>query len=320
MQRSESVRPLPPPSRRGGLLIAATLALLLAVLTACEHRQAPTVAYSPGELEWGSNVTEFTQSDVLQGSSLRVFYHIPETGNPAELTLLIAMHGIGRNAEGMRDVWRSQADARGFIVIAPEFTEELFPSREYALGRVLDDDGSPTPPSTWTYQVVEELFDEMVRRLDSSRTGYALYGHSAGGQFVHRFHTLMPAHRARPVLAANAGFYLFPDLEVLYPYGLALPDDETLISSDQWAQRLAEPLAVLLGEQDNDPDHPQLPSSEGAMKQGAHRLERGLNYVQTASWMATEAGLPFEWTVITVPGVAHSNSGMVPAAAQLVRR
>lgn len=320
MRSSQPPCPFPPSSRPSGLLIAVALASLLAALTGCEHRQAPTVAYSPGELEWGSHLTYFAESDVLQGDSLRVFYHIPETGNPAEFTLVVAMHGIGRNAEGMRNVWRSEADARGFIVIAPEFTEEQFPAREYALGRVLDDDGSPNPASLWTYQVVEDLFDEMVRRLDSSRTDYVLYGHSAGGQFAHRFHTLMPAHRARPVLAANAGFYLFPELDVLYPYGLALPEGETLIGPDQWAQRLAEPLVVLLGEQDNDPEHPQLPSSEGAMKQGAHRLERGLNYVQTASWMATEAGLPFDWTVVTVPGVAHSNSGMVPAAAQLVRR
>lgn len=308
-----------PPGRSPASWCLPFCLLLLAV--GCEVIQAPTVAFSPGELDWGSGEVWFTASGLLDGDSLQVHYHIPETGNPAEFPVLIALHGTGRDARAMRDAWRGEADAGEFMVFAPAFSSEMFPDGEYALGRVLDDDGGLRPERQWSYQVVEDLFHEILRWLDSSVSEYTLYGHSAGAQFAHRFHTLVQDHRAARVLAANAGWYLFPEAQA-YPYGLGLADlpSGSLLSPVRLEQVLRGRLIVLLGEENVDPEDPLLNRSEGAMAQGSHRLERGNNYMLTGSRRAFELDVSFGWSVVTVPGVGHSNQGMVPTAAQAVFR
>jgi len=298
------------------------LVLVLGLLgvAGCEHRQIPTVAYSPGELEWGSNTTHFAGPAPLAGDSIPVHYHIPETGNPATFPILIAMHGADRNAQAMRDAWVEEADGRGFIVVAPQIPAESFPGDEYALGRLLDPDGRVNPPGEWSYGLIEALFDEMVERLGSSVPDYALYGYGEGARFAQRFFTFMSDPRARVVLVAAANDYVVLDPAVEYPYGLAWSqaDDGRLLGDAEIAQRLGGALTVLVGQDDDDPDHPQLSRTDGAMAQGAHRVERAGNYVLEASRRALELELPFGWTVITVPGVGHSNAGLVPQAATLV--
>jgi hypothetical protein len=298
------------------------LVLLLGVLAACDHIQHPTVAYSPGDLSWGSNEFHLSGSRPLGEDSIPVYYHIPETGNPATFPVVIALHGMGRNAEGMRNAWREEADARGFMVFAPHFTEELFPAGEYAEGRIQDGDGGLNAPEDWSYQVVEDLFQVILRRTDSTVQGYSLYGHSAGAQFVHRFALLMEEHRAFVVLAANAGWYLFADSTVDFPYGLAAAEAPggRLLNDQELARAFGSELVVLVGEDDNDPEDPLLNRSQEAMDQGEHRVERGFNFVQEGSRIALEMGVPFNWTLVTVPGVGHSNSEMVPSAAPYIAR
>ena len=51
-----------------------------------------------------------------------------------------------------------------------------------------------------------------------TRRGYALYGHSAGGQFVHRYVAFADAPRMESAVAANSGWYTMPD-DGAFPYG-----------------------------------------------------------------------------------------------------
>ena len=44
------------------------------------------------------------------------------------------------------------------------------------------------------------------------------------------------------------------------------------------------------------------------MKQGSTRLERGQNVFAAAERVAREHGWPFNWRLIVVPGVGHSDS------------
>jgi hypothetical protein len=314
-----SDRPTPDRRHPARIRLSALLAALI-VVAACEVMQIPTVAYSPGELEWGSGHAWLSGSEPLSGDSVPVYYHIPETGNPAEFPILIALHGSGRDARAMRDSWRGEADARGFMVFAPEFPSARFPGEDYPLGRVVDEGGELRPRKEWGYQVVEDLFDGIRGWLDSSVADYALYGHGAGGEFAHRLLTVVPEHRARRVLAANSGWYLFPDPEGVYPYGLSLETAAGghVLDPEGLPGLLAAPLVVLLGEEDADPDDPELKRSDQAMAQGAHRFARGQNYMLSGSRLAFDLNVPFEWTAVTVPGVGHSNQGVIPFAASAV--
>ena len=43
------------------------------------------------------------------------------------------------------------------------------------------------PRTNWTISIVDRLIDDVFRRLAESPRPIYLYGHSGGGQFVHRY-------------------------------------------------------------------------------------------------------------------------------------
>ena len=54
------------------------------------------------------------------------------------------------------------------------------------------------------------------------------------------------------------------------------------------------------------------------MKQGPHRLSRGVVFYATAKAYAKKKGWDFGWAIQPVKGVAHSNGGMARTAASYV--
>jgi hypothetical protein len=176
-----------------------------------------------------------------------------------------------------------------------------------------------TARAKWTYLAVEHLFDHVRSITGSKRRGYLLYGHSAGGQFVHRLVMLLPEARVERAVAANSGKYLWPDPAVTYPYGLGGivgRRDAKLLR-----KALGRKLLVLVGTRDTEEDEkkdPDLPTSEQAAKQGKNRLLRARNFHQAARKTAAALGAAFRWKLHEVKDVAHSNSGMAPRAAELL--
>ena len=70
-----------------------------------------------------------------------------------------------------------------------------------------------------------------------------LYGHSGGGQFVHRYMMFGRAERIVRAVAANSGWYMMPDPDTRFPYGLlGTPYDSAALRN-----YLATPMIVLLG-------------------------------------------------------------------------
>lgn len=243
----------------------------------------------------------------LSDRPLRVWYSAP----PGDLTnarVIVVMHGQSRRAEAYRNSWTVAAARAGAILIAPEFSEALYPgTNAYNLGNV-----GREPQSRWSYSVIEPLFD-FVRADTGNRTDrYFLYGHSAGAQFVHRFLLLVPSHRVARAVAANAGWYTAPEIEVGFPYGLR----NSPITDVAVRGALGMRLTVLLGENDTNPNDTDLRHTAGADRQGLHRFARGQFFYRAGLRTARLLGTPFGWNLVTVPGVAHSNSAMVPAAAQ----
>ena len=75
-------------------------------------------------------------------------------------------------------------------------------------------------------------------------------------------------------VAANAGYYLWPNPDRAYPYGLK--GFEALALS--WAKVFQPELTVMIGSDDNDPNHKSLRRTKGVVFQGATRLHRALNF------------------------------------------
>lgn len=236
-------------------------------------------------------------------------------GRPVNLgtdrPVVFVMHGVRRNADEYRDQWNDLAEAHRFLLVVPEFSDANFPEAEgYNYGNVYGPDGEIQPRSVWAFEAIEPIFDEVRRRFGVTAKGYALYGHSAGAQFVHRFLFHVPEARVTRAVAANAGWYTMPDLEVAFPYGLL----GSAVGPDRLRRALQLPLTVLLGEEDVDPEHPSLRRTSEALAQGPHRFARGQAFYAAGRAAAQRLDVPFGWRLATVPGADHDNRKMAPAA------
>lgn len=237
----------------------------------------------------------------------------PQANDPAR-PLVVVLHGMSRNADEYCNAWAKLADAHGFALVAPEFSAAEYPdARDYNFGNMLSEQGALLPREIWLFPIVDQIFLRARELMNLACERYCLYGHSAGGQLVHRLATFAWSPRIALAISANAGSYTMPVFDVDYPFGLG----NTAFAEADMPGLLARPLTVLLGEADNDPGHHNLPRQPGAMAQGAHRYARGQHYFRAAEEAAASRGLKLDWRLSTVPGVAHSNPDMAPAAAAL---
>ena len=234
----------------------------------------------------------------------------------AETTIVMVMHGFSRDIDRYFNDWRTQGEKHEFIVVVPHLDKETFPgSNEYNLGHVNDkESGERRPESLWTYSAIEPLFDEVVLRLGGRQTEYTLFGHSAGSQFVHRFLFFKPHARVTRYIAANAGWYMMPDLSIGFPYGFK----NSGLDERAFKTAFEKDVIVMLGTEDTDPNDPDLRQTEEALNQGLHRLQRGKNFIRFSSAQAEKNGSNLRWQLRLVEGAGHNNAAMAGAAAVLV--
>ncbi len=248
--------------------------------------------------------------------AIDVFYYAPERDLRMS-RILVVMPGRGRNADEYRDEWLEHAAREDALLLVPEFPDDSYSVAEYNLGNVVDESGGVVPKDEWTLSVIEALYEYVSGEVHSDEPGYYLYGHSAGGQFVHRFMLYMDDNSVLRSVSANSGWYTVPDPEVDFPYGLR--DGPT--EDDEDVERMVgAPLTVLLGTDDNDPDSDGLRSDVGSREQGATRLDRGFFFFRSGQQSAEQLGASFAWELEMVNGVGHSNAEMAAAAARALFR
>jgi len=252
--------------------------------------------------------------DDSERKSIKVWTYKPKDWENGDKFLFV-MHGGGRNADDYLNAWKEIADKNKILVVAPEFKNKFakYTTNDYQEGNLFTFFGSENPKEEWAYEVIENIFDRIKTTNGFTNKTYDIFGHSAGGQFVHRMIMLMPEARIRNAVAANAGFYTFPDENLEYPYGLKntpVPLDNSLKDS------FKKHLIILLGENDNDPRLGTFRETELAMKQGANRLERGSNFYKEASELTKEESLVFNWEIDTVRNVGHNYKKMSSQAVK----
>lgn len=240
--------------------------------------------------------------------TIDVHTYRPGSAGP-DAPVLIVMHGMKRNGEEYRDQWAETAERHGVLLAVPEFSSEQYPdSHEYNYGAMVGADGVTRPRSQWLYPAIDHVFAELKRRAGSTRERYTLYGHSAGGQLVHRLATFAWSPLMERAVSANAGSYTMPCEEDPMPFGVKGAG----LGSEDLRRLFSRPLWVFLGDRDNDSGHPHLPREPAAMRQGAHRFARGHRYLEVAGREARRLGVPLAWRLAVAPGVAHDNEAMAP--------
>ena len=260
----------------------------------------------------GNSVFSLSDPAAEPGQPVRVFAYRPAAYQP-DSPILIVLHGYKRNAERYRDDWVRHAERLGALLLAPEFSQQAFPGpRAYEVGNMRTQDRRQfLSEERWSYGLVERLFDHVRETLGATRPGYWLYGHSAGGQFVHRLALFQRDARFEVAIAANAGAYTLARPGERFPYGLdRFPELEAVQE-----RGFPRPLVVMVGENDTDVSNAMLLRSEEAMRQGPHRHARGLFFYEDGRAEARRMMIPFGWDLISVPDVGHSNRGMARAAA-----
>jgi poly(3-hydroxybutyrate) depolymerase len=251
--------------------------------------------------------------EIAEGETkIPVWYYLP-TGARADAPVLFVMHGLNRDADRYRNEWEPHAEKHGFVLLCPQFSNADFPGEDaYNFGNLLDKERRLRPRNQWSFRFLEPIFDAVRRSTGNRSERYHLYGHSAGAQFVHRYLLFMPQARIARAVAANAGVWAVPDLEVEYPYGLRGAG----IDAAAHRKIFERPLIVLLGTADTDPNDENLRRTPQAMVQGPHRFARGQYFFATARRESAELGVPLAWRLATAPEIGHSNKLMTPFAVK----
>ncbi|GKS95400.1 hypothetical protein [Acidovorax sp. SUPP2825] len=270
-----------------------------------------------GTLLAGSHVLHFPAPGLgATSDDIRLHAHRPARWQPND-PVAIVMHGVRRDADRYLREWLEPAEDAGILVLVPEFTQAKFPGRNfYNFGNVADDKMNIRPSEQWVFRVVDDAFAIGRKAFGARRERFALYGHSAGAQFVHRYMLLAKESRAELIISANAGSYTLPNRDANFPWGLA-----NVAATDEDLKRaFARQVVLLLGDKDIDPNHPNLPTDPEARAQGLNRFARGHYFYEQARAAAAKLGVPLRWRVQTVPGVAHSDHGMAPPAMKIMRQ
>lgn len=226
--------------------------------------------------------------------------------------IVFVMHGGGRNADDYLNAWIDLADKNNLFIVAPEFENKFskYTTNDYQEGNLFTFFGTKNPKSEWAYTVVENIFDHIKSVNSITNEQYDIFGHSAGGQFVHRM--VMPESRIGTAIAANSGFYTLPNKKLEFPYGT---QNIEINLQKSYNNRLI----ILLGELDNDPSLGTFRTTDLAMEQGANRLERGTTFFNANKELKNKNNWTFNWEIDTIKNVGHDYKKMSEKAIKWIK-
>lgn len=249
----------------------------------------------------------YTPVGPLSSKPITVYYHIP-SGNVNTMPILFSFHGDERNASDYRDYWISMANANGFMVFAPEYSEIHYPGGDgYQLGNVFNDGDNPSlstlnPTNEWTFSTVDPLFQDIKTRVSGTQQTYNAWGHSGGAQFLQRFRLYLPNSKLNTAICSNAGWYTVPDILINFPYGIR----KGQLANTSLAIPFSNKLIIHLGLNDTDPNSSGLRHNTTVdNQQGLFRLERGRYFFDKSQTISQTLNYSFNWEKHEVIGVGH---------------
>jgi len=267
---------------------------------------------------------------------IRVYYHKPQNYRPNSKILMV-IPGAGRNGDRYRDAWIEESEKYGILILSPRYPEQDYDFGAYHLCNLLYDlnlegsveyiEGTNHAKMTeenftykvnsnadeWLFNDFDRIFDLVVEELNATTTQYDLFGHSAGGQILHRLAIFYESPRINYIIASNSGFYTLPDMKASLPFGI----QDTPLEKQDLKTAFKKKLILFNGELDNAQETGgTLLRSTSADRQGLHRLERGNYFFKKSQNLAKELANDFNWEIQVVPDVGHDHRKMWNAAAE----
>lgn len=258
----------------------------------------------------------FEVAGVPRGPVTIYSYRPPSAGSDSPIW--IVMPGARREAHrtlafDYYDTWRPLAERYGAVLLVPDFTAEKWPGTwTYNLGNVVSRRLEPMPWRQTSFYVVEAAFRLAAHSLSSHRRRFSIFGHGAGSQFVQRYVLHSGCRMVDRAVAANPGWYMVPDDEFRYPFGLrGAPIAQQTLHGGFGCR-----FTLLLGTA--DVNYAGLRNEPDARKQGKTRYARGRFYFARSRQIAARMGARFNWRLIEVPGIGHEARRMAPAGAAVL--
>jgi len=275
-----------------------------------------------------------------QADSITIFYHRPANFTRSSEILLV-VPGAGRNGDDYRDSWIETSEKYGVLIISPSYPEKEYNYGDYHLGGIVKDlnlsKGVSFKKGTnqvhinenmiefninknkedWIFNDFDRIFKLVKKATKSKQRKYDMFGHSAGGQILHRFALFYPNSKANRIVASNAGTYTFLDFNTNFPFGIM----NVGISKKQLKKSFKKKFVLFLGELDNDSEtRGRMLRSETADKQGTNRFDRGKNFYKFSEELSKNHGMKFNWKLKLVTNVGHDQKKMADAAAEYLYR
>lgn len=294
-----------------------------------EHR----LGFEPRRLVTGAGEFQVAGGPGREARRITVHYYLPG-GAPPPARILLIVPGAGRNSYEYRNEWLGFGRDNDALIAALGYPEDDYDFAAYQMGGVIrnlkldnmrlqpsgavylndEDIGFDVTPdrADWLFGDFDRLFDFLKSATASAAEHYDIFGHSAGGQILHRFVLFRPRSRADNIVAANAGFYTLPCSSEPLPAGIA----GLGIAHESLVHSYAAKLTLLLGENDDSDDAGgTLLRTPIIDRQGLGRLSRGRNFFRVGQAQARALQAGFRWCMETVPGVGHDFREMSRAAA-----
>lgn len=305
------------------------------LLSPTELQEFNNLVVNDIKIKEGSGVFLIEGGPGHKEKTIEIYYYKPKNFTPGSRILMV-IPGSGRDADEYRDSWIEAAEKHSVLVLSPRYSEIQYDFGGYHFGGLLYDinlDESATyrensnvveldedafkfkvnkNSEEWIFNDFDRLFDAVATKLGSTMQNYDIFGHSAGGQMLHRLVLFHPNSKVDRILASNSGFYTLPNLNIDLPFGLkSAPVNHLTLK-----RSLENKLVIFLGELDNASETGGIAlSSHTANKHGLHRLERGKYFYNEAKRTAQKMNAAFKWELIIVPGVGHDFRKMGAAAA-----
>jgi len=265
---------------------------------------------------------------------ITLFYHKP-LNYQKDSKILIVVPGAGRNADDYRDSWVEASEKYGIFILSPMYKEEDYGFGAYHMGNLIYDlnlDSSITYDENsnkvflneetfnfkinankkeWIFHDFDRIFDLVAKATGSTQTEYDIFGHSAGGQILHRFAIFQPDSKANKIIASNSGSYTLLNFKSKLPFGI----ENSVLTKEDLMNTFKKNLVLLIGELDNENEQGGLIlRSPSVDKQGTNRLARSKYFFEESKKMAEDMGAEFNWELITIPEIGHDYKKMGEAS------
>ncbi len=237
------------------------------------------------------------------GPPLDIITYIP-TEATKDTPILIVIPGASRDAQRFHASWLDLAKRKHFSVLTIGAGKKYFPDEySYNAGGVISPDDEPIKEKLWLFSAIKPIFLDFKSRYGFRAEKFYLFGHSAGGGFVHRYLLFMPSAPVFKAVAANPAFVTLPDKKIDYPFGIG----STPINEQNLIKWFDSSMAIVLGQDDIGPRTKPLSNGIQARLQGPNCLSRGKLLYKEAKSVAADMGSGFSWELLIIPGVGHDN-------------